>query len=435
MTLPAQPVAVRVPHPGVVIVLMALVGAALLKLPMCAGPGVSVTWLDALFLSVAASCTTGLSVREPATSLSPWGLAVLISLSQIGAIVTLALGDWALSDNPSRGVRWRRTIALVLGIQAIAALAMIPLWPGDVSWQQRVGQSVFLAISALCNVGFSPMPGSMETLRYSAIAHLIVVPLIVVGGLGLPVITALWNGLRGGSGYAQATTSALPQRARLALAATLGLYLLGTIAITLGQLAPQIYPMLKLGIEGRNPPPPLSAALVGGTIADASFLSIASRSTGFMTVPVDQLHPSTRWVLVPLMFIGGVPGSVAGGVGVTTILVLLMAARAAGRSADPTAPRHDSSLSNSAALRAALRIVLSQVLLIVLATWLLTLSEPFPLEKLLFETVSAASSAGLSLGITGSLTSAGKVVLILTMILGRCIPLAVLIRSITNERS
>jgi trk system potassium uptake protein len=434
MTLPAQSVAVRVPHPGVVIVLMALVGTALLKLPICAGPGVSVTWLDAVFLSVAASCTTGLSVREPATSLSPWGLAVLISLSQIGAIVTLALGDWALSDNPSRGVRWRRTIALVLGIQAIAALAMIPLWPGDVSWQQRISQSVFLAVSALCNVGFSPMPGSMETLRYSAIAHLIVVPLILIGSLGLPVITALWNALRGGTGHAQATTSALPQRARLALAATLGLYLLGTIAITLGQLAPQIYPMLKLGIEGRNPPPAMSAALVGGAIADASFLSIASRPTGFMTVPVDQLQPSTRWVLVPLMFIGGVPGSAAGGVGVTTILVLLMAARGASQSNNPTAPRHDSS-SNSTALRAAIRIVLSQTLLILLATWLLTLSEPFPLEKLLFETVSAASSAGLSLGITGSLTSAGKVVLILTMILGRCIPLAVLIRSITNERS
>ena len=433
MTLPAQIVAVRVPHPAVVIVLMTLVGAAFLKLPMCAGPGVSVSWLDALFLSTAASCTTGLSVREPATSLSSLGLAVLISLSQIGAIVTLALGDWALSEDTSKGVRWRRTIAMVLGIEALAALVMIPLWPSDVSWLQRVGQSVFLSISALCNVGFSPLPGSMETLRYSAITHLIVVPLIMVGGLGLPVITAISNALRGAR-HAGTTDHTLPQRAQLALAATLGLYLLGTVAITLGQLAPQIYPMLKLGIEGRNPPPPMSAALVGGAIADASFLSVASRSTGFMAVPIDQLQPSTRWVLVPLMFIGGVPGSAAGGVGVTTILVLLMAARGASQSNNPTATRHDSS-SNNTALRASLRIILSQTLLIVLATWLLTLSEPFPLEKLLFETVSAASSAGLSLGITGSLTSAGKVVLILTMILGRCVPLAVLIRSTTNERS
>lgn len=408
-----SPTILRIPHPLLLLVGLAIVGALLLKLPVSGAPGVPMSWSDAFFLATAAACTTGLPVREPAGALSSFGLLVLALLVQLGAIVVLALGWWAVGDSPRKPVPWRETIVTLLGIEAILAAIMLPLWPGDLSVPQRLGWSLFHAISAFCNAGFSLVPGNLTAHPHALISHVAILPGIVLGGLGLALLHDLKRSMRQG-------TASLDPRTRQALLATAVVYLLGVCVLLIGQLMPQMYPMLKLGIEGQRLPPELSISRIGGLLADASFQSIAARSTGFATLGPDALQPASRCGLLVLMFIGGVPGGGAGGIGVTTAAAAFLAGLL------PSA--HATSSGAQQALHAAWTIVTRQLLLIVIATLLLCLSEPFPLEKLLFEVTSAASSAGLSLGITGSLTSFGKGVIIVTMLLGRVTPLLVLMR-------
>mgnify|MGYP005845413607 CR=1 FL=1 len=439
--------------------LLIAVGTVLLKLPVAVPEGDAISWLDAAFTATSAVCVTGLTVRSTAAAFTPFGqtvIAVLIQLGGLGIILfgsmfALLLGSGLslrevrhlssmLNDQPL--VRIRKLVLFIIvstfAIQLAGAAAMFPLWHGELTVAHRAGMSLFHAISAYCNAGFDITGDSFVPYRYGLIPHLIIAPLIVLGGIGFPVmvnivqvVRARWRAgqlqrrLRHGPQAVRLDPAAmrLSLHTRLVLLTTLVLYGYGLGAIAVGQVAQHWYPLdahdLALAADRRG-----AIAGAAQTLADAHFMAITARTAGFNSMPMDELSPAGQFVVMTLMFVGGSPGGTAGGVKTSTVALLLLSVVAT-----ITARRETEALGRSIAdalIRRAAAIVASLMLLITVATLLLTLSEPFEFNRVLFEAISAATTTGLSLGITGELTGFGKAVIIAAMYLGRVGPLALL---------
>lgn len=414
-----------------------IIGTLLLHLPVSIEPGQSLSTLDAAFTMTSAVCVTGLTVKDTATEFTPFGqsiIAIFIQLGGLGVIIfgsTLALlfgrrlssGDTltlseALDDLPAHRVASfvRFIVICTLVFELIGALVLMPLWQGDgLTTEHRIGLSVFHSISAFCNAGFDITGASMLPYRSSGLAHLVIVPLIVIGGIGFPVIHELgarsmhwWRGRRSGQVVAHRPLSL---HARLVLMTTLVLYLGGVAIIFLSQ------------ITGGEP------GSAWTHLTDAHFMSVSARTAGFNTLPMQELGPGSRFALMFLMLIGGSPGATAGGIKTVTLAVLVLSVMATIRQRDET-EAFGRAIPDSIVRKTA-AIAVCMLTLIGLATLALSMTEKARFEVIVFECVSAATTTGLSLGITSSLTPVGKVVIVVTMFLGRVGPLtlfAVLLR-------
>lgn len=423
--------------------ILIVVGTLVLHLPVSIEEGQSLSTLDAAFTMTSAVCVTGLAVRDTATEFTPFGqfvIAAFIQLGGLGVIIfgaTLALllggrmssGDTltlseALEDVPAHRVASfvRFIVICTLAVETIGALAMMPLWHGDaLTVQRRIGLSLFHSISAFCNAGFDITGASMVPYRSSVLAHLVIAPLIVVGGIGFPVIHEVggravrrWQARRSGQSV---VFSPLSLHARLVLMTTLMLYLAGVAVIFFSQLTGG------------------SAASTWTHLTDAHFMSISARTAGFNVLPMEDLGPGSRFGLMLLMLIGGSPGATAGGMKTVTLAVLVLSVIATIRQRDET-EAFERAIPDSIVRKAA-AIAVCMFALIGLATLALSMTERARFEVIVFECVSAATTTGLSLGLTGSLSPVGKVVIIVTMFLGRVGPLtlfAVLLRRAAVKR-
>lgn len=450
-------------RPGILLPLsfftLIAVGTPLLKVPMAVPNGQTISWLDALFTMTSAVCVTGLVVRDTATQLTPFGQAavgVFIQLGGLGIVIfgstlavvlgaRLSLRDHvslrtALTDVPlQRVTSFVRFIVLVtLFLELVGAVALMPMWAGSLTLTQRLSLSLFHSVSAFCNAGFSLQSNSLESYRYAPQVHLVIGPLLVIGGLGFPVLDNLWRAGRWRwqrwssraqrsflAGPSDAAEGRLNLHTKIVLFTTATLYVYGVVAVTAGQVKPHTDAFFQQGITARrSPPQPLDIRGLGAVLADSSFTSLTSRTAGFNTVPMEELSPVGRFTIMTLMMIGASPGGTAGGMKTTTLALLLLLVAATVRRRQHTeafSRRISDQLIHKAATLAACFVALATV-----ATGLLCLSEPYPFEKIAFEAISAASTTGLSLGITGDLTAFGKTVIIATMFLGRIGPLALL---------
>lgn len=438
---------------------MITVGTLLLKAPRAVPAGQSISWLDAVFTMTSAVCVTGLIVRDTATQFTPYGQAVIGVFIQLGGLGIIIFGSMLamllgtqmslrenislsamLNDQPlGKVTSFVRFIVLAtLGLELVGAAVMMPMWDGPLTFGQRVGTSLFHSVSAFCNAGFSLQSDGLESYRYALPVHLVILPLVVIGGLGFPVLSNLWQTARWRwqrrrhpsrpmhfQPFAKPTLQRLNLHTKIVLTMTAGLYLYGAAGIMIGQLKPYTDTYFQQGVTAnRAVTEQLSFNKLGTTLADASFMSLTARTAGFNTVPMDEVSPAGRFVLITLMMIGASPGSTGGGMKTTTAMLLLLTVVATARQRAHTEAftrRVREELIRKAATLAACFIALATV-----ATLLLMLSEPYPFEKIAFEAVSAASTTGLSLGITGDLTAFGKAVIIATMFLGRVGPLALL---------
>ena len=438
---------------------MIVVGALLLKAPRAVPPGQDISWLDAVFTMTSAVCVTGLIVRDTATQFTPYGQAVIGVFIQLGGLGIIIFGSMLamllgtrislrenislssmLNDLPlGKVTSFVRFIVLAtLGLELVGAAALMPMWDGSLTFGQRVGTSLFHSVSAFCNAGFSLQSDSLESYRYALPVHLVIVPLLVIGGLGFPVLSNLWLTAQWRwqrrrlqphqvrfEPFAKTTLRRLSLHTKIVLCMTAGLYLYGVAGFMVGQLKPHTDTFFQQGVTAnRADAGLLSLAKLGATLADASFMSLTSRTAGFNTVPMDEVSPAGRFVTITLMMIGASPGGTGGGMKTTTAALLLLTVLATARQREHTeafARRIREALIRKAATLAACFIALTTG-----ATLLLMLSEPYSFEKLAFEAISAASTTGLSLGITGDLTAFGKTVIIATMFLGRVGPLALL---------
>jgi trk system potassium uptake protein TrkH len=399
-----------------VLAIIALFAAAMLRQPLCLQAGREMGAVEALFLAVSALTCNGQAVSDPSGVLSPLGWVMVLALVEAGTLAGLILGAWiveAICDAESgrRGEftalnPWqtaRRVIAFSLALQATGSLLLLPLW-NDAGAAERIARSVTTAIAATCHTGFSIGHDGLEPYRYAWLAHVVIVPLMVVAGLGYPVWRRVWHSWR--------ARRPLDGFARLALTALAVFYLVGVVALAASSLSPYFYESLKLGTSSNMPEMgPLTWRRAGGALADASFLSVSSHNVGLSTLPLDRAQPAGWFAMIVLMLVGGIPGGAGGGVTAVGVAVLITTTcRSLHGRAPPVGelPR-----------RCAAAVALWVALLVVAGLFLLCLFEPYPFVKLLMEVVAAVTSTSFSLGLTAELTAFGKLLLMALMLAGR----------------
>lgn len=419
------------------------IGTCALKLPAATPEDAPITWLDALFTSTSATCVTGLIVRDTSSEFTRFGQTVILSLIQLGGLGVVIFGGLlAMMMGASLGIRASRTLrdagvessserssvrrlivliaCLTVCAELVGAGALYAGWPG--SWatapgmesaSDRAFHSVFFAVSAFCNAGFATTPDSLNGLRLHWTSHGVVAPLIVLGGIGVPVIDNLLRVLAARVRRVRMREGRLIRlnlHAKLVLTTTLALYVFGFAGVF------------------------VSEAVHGGASAahaalDAHFMSITTRTAGFDTVPPADLGPLGRFTLVAQMFAGGSPGSAAGGVKTVAVAVMALTALATIRGKNETTA-FKRAIPDALVRKAAVLLTLG-IGTVCAATCALSLTESenpaLTLEMLLFESFSACSTVGLSMGATSELSPAGRVVVIVAMFLGRLGPLVVLV--------
>ncbi|MEW9124791.1 MAG: TrkH family potassium uptake protein [Thermotaleaceae bacterium] len=400
-----------------------IIGALLLNLPIASKSGVSIGFINALFTATSAVCVTGLVVVDTGTYWTVYGQTVILLLIQIGGLgfmtmatlIAFVLGrkislkerlvmQEALNQfNISGLVRLTQYILIMTftieGIGAILlSIKFIPmygLWKG-------IGYSIFHAISAFCNAGFD-LIGDFRSLTPFASDMLINVTiwmLIVLGGLGFSVILEVVQKRR---------FSRFSLHTKLVLSLTAFLIILGFVMV--------------LALEYNNPST-METLSVKGKALSAMFHSITPRTAGFNTLPTDQLTIASIFLTIVLMFIGGSPGSTAGGVKTSTASVILWSIISVIKGEEDTnifKKRIPSEIVNRS-----IAIIGIAMFLVVLVTMVLSITETgFSFIEVYFEAVSAFGTVGLSLGITPSLSRVGRLVITLTMFAGRVGPLTI----------
>ncbi len=423
-------------------------GAGLLMLPR-ASTGENLSCVDALFTATSATCVTGLIVKDTGRDFSLMGQVVILTLIQLGglgivvfgAVFALLLGQ-ALSLRESVAMQdllSAQTVGRIgnmigfifvgtVFFESIGAVGLFSMWDNVPGWSENMHQqwfcSIFHSISAFCNAGFSLFNTSfIEYNRYWRV-YLIVCPLIVLGGLGFGVLYNLANigtdrvkRFFKKSFYKQYRISMeAPKRMRLQTKIALGV---SACLIVLGMLAILLFESATGG-DGANPGE-------GPGVLGALFQSITARTAGFNTVDIASLSPSSKFVLILLMFIGGSPGSTAGGIKTVTLAVIVMTVIAALRKR-PEVEMFRRSVRIVVVGRA---ITVTILFMMVLFTAAMALSitehgSGFTMMDIVFEACSALGTVGLSTGITSSLTAVGKLIIIAVMLIGRLGPLTLL---------
>ena len=397
-----------------------LLGALLLSLPIASRSGQRTFLLDSLFTATSATCVTGLIVFDTYTQWSPFGQAVILLLIQIGGlgvmtcVATLSL---ALNRRISIGERKlimqsagslqhsgivqllrriiRGTVLVELCGAALLSVAFIP----KMGFSSGLWNAVFHSVSAFCNAGFDLMGkyGAFSSLTCAEFSNnplvlLTVALLIIIGGVGFLV----WSDIV----QKKAKFKDLEVHSKIVLTVSAALLLLGTVLFFI--------------FEYSNA---LSGMSFGEKLLHSFFQSASPRTAGMNSVSLSSLSVSASLLMMLLMFIGGSPGSTAGGIKTTTFLVLLLSAWASARrygSISVFKRRLDSET-----LAQASSIATVYAAAVILATMVIGALEPYSLSQILFEVVSASATVGLTTGITPSLCTASHIILMVLMFAGR----------------
>ncbi len=413
----------RAVRPGRVIMLgflaVIVLGAWLLHLPVSARSGQMTPLVDCLFTATSATCVTGLAVVDTYQHWSVFGQAVILCLIQIGGLgimsvaalvsffthrtitmrerlemsASLSVSDLAGIVRLTKGV-----ILFTLAVEGVGAVLLsirfIPqfgLWKG-------IGKSVFHSVSAFCNAGFDLMGEEQAFVNLSGyvtdpLVNGVVIVLIVMGGLGFLV----WHDLLHHHRWHQ-----LSVHTRLVLVTTAILLAGGSV--------------LFFCLESENPQ--TMGGLTTGQRAMASlFQATTCRTAGFNTIDQQAMNGSSVIVSMLLMFIGGSPGSTAGGIKTTSAAMIVLAAVSVLRGRRDIAVFHRR--LDSRTVLHALTVCMAAVVLVFVGTLLLCTFDGVAAERALYETVSAFSTTGLSQNLTPTLGTASKLWLILEMYLGR----------------
>ena len=400
-----------------------LAGTLLLSLPIAVERLEELSLLDALFTAASAVTVTGLIVYDPGTFHTLFGQIVLLGLIQLGGLGTMAASA-SLVVLAGRRLRLKRSAALqesmdletlghvraqiktIIGVTLLAetlgALALYLLWRDRSTIGTPAFAALFHAVSAFCNAGFSTFEKGLAGYRDDLSTDVVVMALIVTGGLGFPVLRAL--GAFAASAGSRRRIPRLTLHARMTLVATGVLLAAGALGAAVlewrGVLGPLAWP---------------------GKLLAAAFLSVTARTAGFNTVDTGALGPAMLWLLMVLMFVGGSPGSTAGGVKTTTAatVVATLWATLMGRSGVDAFRRTIPEEQVHKAL-AVIGVSLATVALAVLALLATQAGDPLALT---FEAVSAFGTVGLSAGATSTLDGWGRLVIIGAMVVGRTGPL------------
>ena len=407
-------------------ILAILVGAFLLSLPCSNTSGEWMRPLDALFTSCSAVCITGLTVIHPGSELTVFGQSVLLLLVQIGCVGIMTLGtfvlvvvgrrislkeEFTLSDAyGAAGVKGLKSLIVwvvssLFVIEAIGTLVLRCTLPDGLAPEGGAWfRAYFYSVMAFCNAGFSRDAGSLSEVAASPAAIVTMGILIILGGLGFMALYNLctikfWH-------------RSLSQRGRLSLhtrAVMKMTFYLTVVAI-----------VLFAAIEWAGT---LSKMTGWGERCMVSFFhSVTPRTAGFTVLPLEDLHPATRFIDGVLMFIGAGPGSAGGGIKMTTFLVLVCTLSALYHGRKDVTIRKRTIPTDI--MRESVVITFLYAAALAIATAILLVSEigreGLDFERILFEAVSAVTTTGLSIGdTTQRFSTFGRFVLMVCMFAGR----------------
>ncbi|HDI58741.1 MAG TPA: ATPase [Desulfobacteraceae bacterium] len=398
------------------------VGTLLLMLPAAAGSG-RLAFIDALFTATSAVCVTGLIVVDTGSYFSAFGQGVILFLIQIGGlgIMTISVALFqiigkkvvfqqrmAMQEVFSAAPRadiyaiLRSVIVFTVIIETVGALALFLHWQGAYPAGEAAKLAVFHAVSAFCNAGFSLFTDSLVGFRASGIVNATVGSLIVLGGIGFPVVYEIYRHATGSDkGRVSIQTKAV-------LAASAALVGLGALVILVSEKTT----VASMGI--------------GERLLTAFFQSVTCRTAGFNTIDIASFNTATLLFMMFLMLVGASPGSCGGGIKTTTLVVLggfswsRLMRRKCVNLFGKTLPGETVTKSVS--------VLVFSLATIGVAVFVILFADPEHGARIggnrqflsyLFETVSAFATVGLSMGATGVLTPVGKLTIIVLMIIGR----------------
>ncbi|SEP82061.1 potassium transporter TrkG [Arthrobacter sp. OV608] len=401
----------------VAFLMVILIGAALLMLPASRTDPDADAFLDSLFTSVSAVCVTGLVTVDTATFWTPFGHVVILALIQVGGFGIMTLATLlALLVRKSIGLRGQlvaqtETHTLNLGdVRAVllrvakimstfeaatAAILTARFWiaydqnPGTALWH-----GIFHAISAFNNAGFSVYSNNLIGFAEDPWIITPICLAIIAGGLGFPVIIQLTRG------------ETKPRNWTVHLRLTI----YGTLFLLIAGMA--LFAAFEWNRNETLGPLSLTGKILGSFAG-----SVFPRTAGFNSIDYGAAAPETLMVTNILMFIGGGSAGTAGGIKITTFLVLGFAIWNEVRGRDQVTIAHRSVSSSSQ--RQALSVALLGVAAVVIGTMLLLIFTDYSLEKVLFESISAFGTVGMSTGITYNLPPSAEWVLMALMFTGR----------------
>ncbi len=429
-------------------VVLILVGGGLLMLPRASAVE-SLSLVDAMFTATSATCVTGLVVKDTGRDFTFMGQVIILVLIQLGGLGIMVSGAvFALLLGQAFSIRESVAMQDLLSAQTLSrignmiffifvstvviegagAILLYPMWDNIPAWEGEGHSqwfcSIFHSISAFCNAGFGLFSDSLIRYNRQWQTYAVVCPLIILGGLGFGVLYNLVSMggnrtvrfFRKRSRQHHQLQMELPRRMRLQTKVVLSV---SAVLIVFGLLTILLFERYTgRSSAGRSP-----------DVLGALFQSVTARTAGFNTVDIAAMTPSSKIVLMLLMFIGGSPGSAAGGIKTVTLAVIVMTVMATLRKRGEV-EMFRRSVRPIIVGRA---ITVALLFLVVLFGTTLALSvtegplaEGFTMLDILFESGSALGTVGLSTGVTPTLTTVGKIIIIVVMLIGRLGPLTLL---------
>ena len=379
-------------------------------------------FIDSLLTCTSSVCVTGLIVVDTAVYFSLFGQIVILILIQIGglgfitltALVFLIMGkkityerrvtiQESLNQDKVQGVvkLVKNIIQLVFIVEFIGFLCLAPSMISIYGWGDGLFKALFLSISAFCNAGFDILGtsttqfASLAPFAQSALILLPIMFLIVIGGIGFIVIFDIGKRFKG---------QKLSLHTKVVLSVT-AILIFGSA--------------LLFGILEWNNPNTIGNMSFGNKIVNILFQSITPRTAGFTTFDQANMTQASLFLTNALMFIGGSPASTAGGIKTTTLVVLLIAIFKS-ENANGNIAFFKKKVSTKM-VKKSLRVIVLALILVIMSTFMLCAFEggSVTISQALYESISAISTVGLSLGITPILSAGSKIVLVFLMFVGR----------------
>lgn len=411
-----------------------LAGAFLLTLPFATQTPGCMNVVDALFTAASATCVTGLIVVDTGSYFTPFGKTVILVLIQLGGLGIMTMSTFflimlgrrltmkdritmkdTLGEKEIKGVKG--LILMIVGmtilLEAIGAalltLRFFRVYHYPIN--KAIIHGIFHSVSAFCNAGFSLYHDSLMRFGGDWAITGIMGGLVLLGGIGFVV----WYNLTHWYFWRRDRT----RRGRLRLQTKIALAMSGILLV--------IMFLFLLAVEWNNT---LEGLTVGEKICRSMFQAITPRTAGFNTMPIDRLNPATLWITIVMMFIGASPGSTGGGIKTCTFAVILATVYRMVTGRRQVVIRKKS-IAEHISTKAISIAVISLVVIFIACTLLLLVESTTSRQycgnsymgSLIFESVSAFGTVGLSVGVTPHLSYLGKIVIILTMYVGRIGPL------------
>lgn len=398
--------------------LIIVIGTILLMLPIASRDGHSAGFLNALFTSTSSTCVTGLVVVDTYTNWTLFGQVVILSLIQIGGLGFITIGMFfSIFLKRKIGLKERnliqesvntlqisgmvrlvkKIVCYTIVFEGIGAVLLMIRFIPRFGWLKGIWYGIFHSISAFCNAGFDLMgqfePYSSLTMYYDDIlVNVVIMALIVIGGIGFIV----WDDISKHKWHVKKYML----HTKIVLFVTAVLILGGAICFYLFEKN-----NLLIGMDTK------------GQVLSSLFGSVTPRTAGFNTTDTAAYTEATRMLTIILMFIGGSPGSTAGGIKTTTIMVILLYIWSNLRNKKGL-NIFGRRLDEDAIKKAATVFFINLILATICATIMCAL-ETVPLSDIMMEVFSAIGTVGISTGITRDITEVSKYILIVLMYCGR----------------